>query len=114
MKGSFKITYKSGVTFSCTYSCSNVSPSTFEYTLEGANPNHYSIQPEKPYVRMVGETSIVAFSIVGPLKYVIDFTNNTQETAYIKDVTAGNWNPALPSRVDMFETGSGMVFYISI
>ena len=111
MTGSFKIIYKSGVTFSCTFSCSNDSPSTFNYKFEGDNPNHYSIQPDKPYIRMVGETSILAFSIVRPLKYSIDVTNNTQETAYIKATTIGNWNPALPSKVTMFETASGMVFY---
>ena len=109
VKGLFKITYKSGVTFSCTYSCSIDSPSTFYYKLEGENPNYYSIQPDKPYIRMFGETSIVAFSIVRPLKYHIDVTNNTQETAYIRAISVGNWNPALPSKVSMLETGSGTV-----
>ena len=63
---------------------------------------------------MVGGTSIVAFRIVSPLKYRIDFTNNTQETAYIKDVTVGNWNPPLSPSVPTFETATGMVFYRGI
>ena len=111
LSGSFKINYQSGVTFNCTFSCSNDSPSTYEYTFEGDNPNHYSIKPDKPHIHIVGETSIVAFSIVRPLKYFIDVTNDTQETAYIRAISLGNWNPALPSKVSMFETGSGMVFY---
>ena len=110
LSGSFKINYKSGVTFNCTYSSNkDSSPSTFEYTIEGDNPNHYAIKPDKPEIHYVGDETRVFLSVVSPPKYHFDIMNNTEELAYIKDVSDGNWNPALPSEIPIFESASGTV-----
>ena len=109
VNGSFNITYKSGVTFCCSYSCSNGSPSTFDYSIEGDNPNHYAIQPSKPEIHHEGDKTIVSFNIMSPPKYRFDITNSTEEVSYIKEVSAGDWDPSFPSEIPMLETVSGMV-----
>ena len=98
------------MTFNCTYSSNkDSSPSTFEYTTEGDNPNHYAIKPDKPEIHYVGDETRVFLSVVSPPKYHFDIMNNTEELAYIKDVSDGNWNPALPSEIPIFESASGTV-----
>lgn len=111
LSGSFKIYYQSNVTFTCTFSCSNDSPSTFNYTIEGDNPSHYTINPLKPAIRYVGDVTKVSFSIACQPKYHFDIRNNTQELAYIGDVSAGNWDPALPTEIPIFESVSGTVLF---
>ena len=109
VNGSFNISYESGVTFCCTYSCSNNSPSKFDYTLEGDNPNHYAIEPSKPEIHHEGDETKVFFNIVSPPKYRFDITNSTGEISYIKEVSAGDWDPSFPSEIPMSESVYGMV-----
>ena len=114
LSGSFKINYQSGVTFNCTFSSSeDNSPSTFEYTTEGDNPNHYTIKPNKPQIHYVGDETRVSFSIVSPQKchYHFDITNHTEELAYIKYISDGKWDPSFPSEIPTFETVSATVLF---
>lgn len=43
---------------------SNSAPSTFDYCVEGKNPEKYVVEPTKPQVDIEGEASKVDFSIV--------------------------------------------------
>ena len=109
VNGSFNITYNSGVTFCCTYSCSNDSPSKFDYTVKGKNPKNYAIEPSKPEIHHEGDETTVSLNIVSPPKYRFDITNSTGEISYIKEVSAGDWDPSFPSEIPILETVSGMV-----
>lgn len=100
------------MTFNCTYSSSkDNSPSTFEYTNEGDNPNHYVIKPDKPEIHYEGDETRVSFSVVSPPKYHFDITNHTEELAYIKDISDGKWDPSFPSEIPTFETVSATVLF---
>ena len=111
VNGSFNITYQSDFRLTITYSCSIESPPTFKYTIVGENPNHYAIDPFEPKIHRVGDATKVFFRIISPPKYHFEITNGTQELAYIKDVSVGNWDPSFSSPIPIFGTICGMVLF---